>query len=63
MSLAQFEDVFEICCEFMALDEKERIDRVKKDRLEVREDRRPVGYEWWEVAIDEIEKERKLLNV
>lgn len=63
MSLAQFDDVFEICCEFMELDEMERPDRVKKDKLKARVDRRPVGYEWWELAIEEIESEKKLLNV
>ena len=63
MSLAQFDEVFEICCEFMALDEMARIYGGKKDRIEVRNDRRPDGYEWWELAIEEIEKERKYLNV
>lgn len=63
MSLAQFDEIFEICCEFMAMDEMVRKDRAKNGGVEVRYDRRPDGYEWWEQAVEEIEKERELLNV
>ena len=63
MSLAQFDEVLEICCEYMALDDLERKDRVKNERKEVRIDRRPLGVEWWEYAVEEIEKEKELLNV
>ena len=63
MSLAQFDDILEICCEYMALDELERIDRAKNNRVEVRNVRRTVGDKWWEHAMEEIERERELLNV
>lgn len=63
MSLAQFDEILEICCEYMALDEMARKDKEKIDWLEVRYVRRPVGYKWWEHAVGEIEKERELLNV
>lgn len=63
MSLAHFDEVYEICCEFMVLDEMARKEKGKNGGFEVSNNRRPVGYEWWELAIEEIENERKILNV
>lgn len=62
MSLAQFDDILEICCEYMALDEKVRKDMAKNDKVEFRNDWLPEGYKWWEHAVGEIDKESEFLE-
>lgn len=59
MSLLQYDEIYEICCEYRALDEMEKTDKGKRDLLEVMNDRHPVEYKWWENATGEIEKERE----
>jgi hypothetical protein len=63
MSLAQFDEIFDICCEYMALDETDRTDKAKNDRLEVSHDAHHIGNKWWENAACEIEKEKELQHV
>jgi hypothetical protein len=63
MSLAQFDEIFDICCEYMALDETARIVKAKNDRLEVSNDQHHIGNKWWENATGEIVKEKELQHV
>ena len=66
MSIAQFDDFLEICCEGIWEEEIEEIEEmVKVEKVEVRFERVPEGDKWWKEALKEVEKEKKkeLLHV
>jgi hypothetical protein len=66
MSIAQFDDFLEICCEGIWEEEMEEIEEmVKVERVEVRFERVPEGNKWWKEALKEVEKEKEkeLLHV
>lgn len=50
MSLAQFDEIFDIYCEYMPFDETEITDKAKNNKLKVSHDRHHVGNKWWENA-------------
>lgn len=58
MSIAQFDDFLEICCEGFRKEEM-----VKVEKVEVRFERVPEGEKWWKEALKEVEKEKELLHV
>ncbi|NMD71712.1 hypothetical protein HHO41_15535 [Bacillus sp. DNRA2] len=61
MSLAQFDEIFEICCEFVTVAEMEKTIEVKKEWIAERNDyhRFPIGNRWWENAVRELDKENE----
>jgi hypothetical protein len=66
MSIAQFDDFLEICCEGIWEEEIEEIKEiVKVEKVEVRFERVPEGDKWWKEALKEVEKEKEkeLLHV
>ena len=66
MSIAQFDDFLEICCEGIWEEEMEEIEEmVKVEKVEVRFERIPEGEKWWKEALKEVEKEKEkeLLHV
>jgi serine/threonine protein phosphatase PrpC len=69
MSIAQFDDFLEICCEGIWEKEIEEIEEieeiVKVEKVEVRFERVPEGDKWWKEALKEVEKEKEkeLLHV
>ena len=66
MSIAQFDDFLEICCEGIWEEEMEEIEEmVKVEKVEVRFERVPEGDKWWKEALKEVEKEKEkeLLHV
>ncbi|MFZ0446274.1 MAG: hypothetical protein WAM95_16890 [Bacillus sp. (in: firmicutes)] len=66
MSIAQFDDFLEICCEGIWEEEIEEIEEmVKVEKVEVRFERVPEGDKWWKEALKEVEKEKEkeLLHV
>ena len=72
MSIAQFDDFLEICCEGIWEEEIEKIEEigeieeiVKVEKVEVRFERVPEGDKWWKEALKEVEKEKEkeLLHV
>ena len=66
MSIAQFDDFLEICCEGIWEEEIEEIEEmVKVEKVEVRFERVPEGNKWWKEALKEVEKEKEkeLLHV
>ena len=66
MSIAQFDDFLEICCEGIWEEEIEEIEEiVKVEKVEVRFDHVPEGDKWWKEALKEVEKEKEkeLLHV
>ncbi|MEY2194731.1 hypothetical protein AB7942_18605 [Neobacillus sp. BF23-41] len=64
MSLAHFDDIYEICC---GMEEEEPLRKVKlaKERLKLMKYRIPDDFRWWEEAIRESlnEKEREVFYV
>jgi DNA topoisomerase IA len=70
MSFAQFDDFFEICCEWIGKEVMETVEKAEKvekieevEKVEVRFDRIPEGENWWKEALKEVEKEKELLHV
>ena len=64
MSIAQFDDFLEICCEGIWEEEIEEIEEmVKVEKVEVRFERVPEGDKWWKEALKEVEREKELLHV
>ena len=66
MSIAQFDDFLEICCEGIWEEEIEEIEEmVKMEKVEVRFEGVPEGDKWWKEALKEVEKEKEkeLLHV
>ena len=63
MSIAQFDDFLEICCEGIWEEEIEKM--VKVEKVEVRFERVPESDKWWKEALKEVEKEKEkeLLHV
>lgn len=63
MSLVQFDEMYDICCEMMK--EEVRLVNVNPtiERLELTKDCIPDSNRWWEAAIREIQTERELLYV
>ena len=60
MSIAQFDDFLEICCEGIWEEEIEEIEEmVKVEKVEVRFERVPEGDKWWKEALKEVEKEKE----
>lgn len=59
MSLVQFDEMYDICCEMM--EEEERVVSVTPtiERLELMKDCIPDSNRWWEAAIREIQKEKE----
>ena len=51
MSLAHFDEIYEICCGM--IEEEEALMKAKhvNERLDLMKDRIPDGYRWWEEAI------------
>lgn len=65
MSLAHFDEVLEICCEMMEMEEKATKEKVLAERFDPLHDLRSEGYKWWEAEVGEreLEKEKELLHV
>lgn len=71
MSIAQFDDFLEICCEGIweeeieEIEEMVKVEKVEVEKVEVRFDRIPEGEKWWKEALKEVEKEKEkeLLHV
>jgi len=65
MSLAHFDEIYEICCEM--IDEEEVLVKVKPpiEPLDPKKAAIPENYRWWEEAVRESvnEKERELVHV
>ncbi|MEH7073349.1 hypothetical protein [Neobacillus drentensis] len=65
MSLAHFDDIYEICCGMA--EEEEALIKAKlvNERLNLLKNQLPVGQQWWEEAIRESlnEKEREVFYV
>jgi hypothetical protein len=64
MSLAHFDDIYEICC---GMEEEGALRKAKlvNERLKLLQDRIPDDFRWWEEAIRESlnEKEREVFYV
>jgi len=66
MSIAQFDDFLEICCEGIWEEKMEESEEmVKVEKVEVRFEHVPEGDKWWKEALKEVEKEKEkeLLHV
>jgi hypothetical protein len=63
MSLAQFDEILEICCEYMVLDEMARKEEEKDDSVGVRTNQYPVEYDWCDHGVPVREIESELLTV
>ncbi|WP_144548374.1 hypothetical protein [Bacillus sp. X1(2014)] len=65
MSLAHFDDIYEICCGMM--EEEETLIKAKhvNERLNLMKNRNSEGHRWWEEAMRESlnEKEREVFYV
>lgn len=61
MSLAQFDEIFEICCEFVTVAEMEKTIKAKHDGIVEQNDfhRLPTENRWWENAVRELDKENE----